>query len=103
MNDEVRAAVLARAKGRCEFDLKPLNAGEVDHMWGRAKAAESVENCWLLCVDHHREKTDNLPSRVAWLEAFSDHCRRHGYGVEGLKAEAKLFYARAKADLWRGL
>lgn len=57
---KVRAAIIARAKGRCErcdAALKP-GEGEVDHILPAALGGEaSIANGRLLCRVCHREKT----------------------------------------------
>lgn len=80
MNQEVRAAVITRANGKCEHCGKPLNGrGELDHFFGRAKAPETLENCWFLALDCGRAKTDNRPDAASWLLAFMRHALHYGY------------------------
>lgn len=90
---EVRAAVVARAGGRCERILgEPGHATgrcgapgvEMDHMHGRARE-ESIESCWLHCVLCARAKTENRPSRAYWLWNFGQHAMAHGYDEQVAK------------------
>jgi hypothetical protein len=94
----VRAAVVARAEGRCERILgEPGNVMgrcnapgvEMDHMHGRARE-ESVESCWLHCVLCARAKTTNRPSRGYWLWNFGIHAAGYGYAGQVAKVEALL-------------
>ncbi len=103
---EIRAAVFARAAGRCECCgqvATPTNPLTVDHFFGRGKAKQSVANCWGLTVLHHREKTDNVPDALSWLRSFISHSRRHDYPQEIRMASALLQKHEAKAELAKGL
>ncbi len=86
----VRAIVFARAGGKCECGcgqaLKAFDPGDLDHFWGRGKAPQSVENCWLLTRQCHRQKTDWYPCRQDWLLAFARHCDKHAYATEAMRA-----------------
>jgi hypothetical protein len=78
---ELRRQLWERARGKCEcggefFDGCELAGAEVDHFFGRAKAEESAENCWLLSPECHRQKTDNKPEAGYWLRRFMAHCNR---------------------------
>lgn len=98
MNADVRAAVLARANGNCEccgISLVTFG-GQLDHFEGR-KVAETVENCWMLSVDCHYQKTQNIPSAAWWAGRFLKHQRKHGYDTS--KTASKLAYAEAKLAL----
>lgn len=79
----LKAALWVRSGGRCECGcgrrLTKWDA-ETDHFWGRAKAAQRPETCWLLAAEHHREKTENRPSRVHWIRKFLVHLEAHGFG-----------------------
>lgn len=91
----IRAEVLKRSNGYCECGCGTvlganLDFGEMDHFWGRGKAPQSVQNCWMLARGCHRWKTDNRPSAVAWLKAFLRHCHSHGYATEAYKAAVRL-------------
>jgi hypothetical protein len=79
MNKQVRADVFERAAGKCEAGSCDRTPEELDHFFGRAKADETVENCWAICREHHREKTDNFPSRAYWLARFGLHSKRCGH------------------------
>ena len=102
---DVRAAVMARANGICEcgcghrldedgFLFRP----EMDHFFGKSRS-ESIETCWLLAAAHHERKTQNFPSRVAWLEKFIEHCQRHGYAEAAACARRDWATAETKAAL----
>lgn len=99
----IRAAVMERAGGRCEhcgWAFQPFNPGELDHFFGRARA-ESVETCWALCRDCHREKTQNDPSAVHWLESFAELAEGLGYTYSAARARDLLRKHEAKASLSR--
>lgn len=88
-----------RAAGRCEacgLLFWPLNAPELDHFWGRGKARQTVENCWLIHRTCHREKTDGRPTAAYWLERFIVHAYNRGYSSEVSKAQARLAFVRAR-------
>lgn len=102
MNADVRQAVLTRARGFCECQCGTrVPPGEVDHFMGRAKAKESIENCWVLTVACHLRKTRNEPSAAEWLRKFIAHTERHGYTEARLAAQHKLLWVEAKADASR--
>lgn len=100
MNKKVRAAVFARAEGVCEcgcgksLDNAPEATGELDHFFGRD--SETVETCWALRRDHHREKTDGFPSAGYWCLLFLAHCRRHRLFDAAEQAQKKLEWHAAK-------
>lgn len=78
----VRALVANRALGYCEACRTfHGDALQMDHFWGRARE-ESVQSCWMLCAECHRDKTENRPSRGAWLGGFSLHCEAMNYGEQ---------------------
>lgn len=89
---KIRAAVFARAKGKCECSCgRSLGeSGHLDHFFGRAKMVESERTTWALCLfcDHH--KTINKPSASFWLRRFRVHAKKHGFTGELERAEAKL-------------
>lgn len=86
-------AVATRAAGMCECGcdralgdvLSFYAAPEMDHFWGRARA-ESVETCWMLRAECHRDKTNNRPDRREWLGRFAQHCLRYEYRTERRRA-----------------
>lgn len=93
----VRAAVFARAKGKCEACCRPLGeSGHLDHFWGRAKAPTNVETCWALCLRCDYEKTNNRPSAINWLRRYWVHCRRYVYPEQCERAEARAEVLKAK-------
>jgi hypothetical protein len=94
----VRAAVFARADGACEACGKFVSpeTGHLDHFFGRAKAVESLENCWALCVPCDDAKTRNAPTAAIWLAAFINHADRYGYTAAIERAFAKLQVLQAK-------
>ncbi len=96
MNKKIRGAVVVRSRGRCEACGAFLSAsgcgdtGHTDHFFGRAKAPESPENCWQLCIACDAKKTTGRPSAAFWLSRFIAHCKRHGFIDEKIRAEVKL-------------
>lgn len=89
---DIYAQVEARAQGRCEACLAPFSKADpqhLDHWRGRGKARQTVENTWMLHKTCHRNKTDNRPDALTWLEKFIAHCTRHGYRPERLVDEAR--------------
>jgi len=96
----VREAVLKRAGGRCEVcqhGLTEFSPAEMDHFFGRGKAAQSVSSCWALCRYCHRSKTDNHPTAGYWLERFAAHCDFYGYAAEAERARSRLAYVDARS------
>lgn len=94
VTEKVRAEVLARSRGCCEACAEPfteLQPFEMDHFFGRAKAAQKASNCWGLCRICHREKTHNRPNAAHWLSLFVRHCERHGYRAEKRRAQDRLY------------
>lgn len=85
----VREAVEARAHGRCEAWGCTAGRMECDHFFGRARH-ESLETCWLLCANHHREKTLNRPDAATWLRIFETHATGHGYAAAARLAKNRL-------------
>lgn len=78
----IRAAVIARANGRCECGCGRFTSygnGEMDHYAGRVRQKQSAEWCWWLHRDCHRAKTDNKPDAMHWHLLFLKHARRHRY------------------------
>jgi hypothetical protein len=100
---EMRAAVVARADGRCECPVNgpdgiercPGYASEWDHFWGRARE-ESVESTWMLCGACHYRKTNNMPGRLAWLARFQFHAREHLYDAQAAKCAAAMALEQAQ-------
>jgi hypothetical protein len=91
----VRAQVAIRAQGVCECGcgrvFTDINGMEMDHFWGRGKVKQSVTNCWALALTCHREKTNNIPSRLHWLQKFQAHCEmRRGYQAEVIKVDKAI-------------
>lgn len=107
---EVYDAVEQRARGVCEcgcggaFGSDLDTMPEMDHFWGRARE-ESVESCWMLRAQCHREKTGNKPDRKTWLKKFYTHCVVFEYSgqlgkcIDKLESERDI--ARA-AEVSRG-
>ena len=66
----IRAAVFDRSVGKgCENCGKRFALLEVDHMLGgsgRRRQRQSVETCWAICQECHRNRTINVPSREFW-------------------------------------
>jgi len=96
----IRDAVMARSRGRCECGcgqvLGQFGDGQLDHFWGRAKAPQSTQNCWMLAETCHRLKTLNKPSAESWLRDFIRHCERHSLLAEVVKARARLAFVLAR-------
>ncbi len=74
---------------------------ELDHMFGRGKGRlpQSVETCWILRADCHREKTNSRPDAATWWRKFMDHCRSHGYAKMADKAHDRMMFVEARASL----
>ena len=92
----IREAVMKRADNRCEcgcglgFEGEAWrsfgNEAEMDHFFPKARTRQTLQTCWALTRHCHRNKTRNWPSREHWLRAFADHCAKHGYSAERIKA-----------------
>jgi hypothetical protein len=100
----VREACCERANGSCEAGrwgapFGPIGccagALQMDHFHGR-KNAESVEDCWMLCMAHHGLKTANHPRRSWWLGAFRSHALFHGYAEQIAKVDRALALEEAQ-------
>jgi hypothetical protein len=63
---------------------------EMDHFYGRARAPQTPETCWLLTRVCHRLKTHNSPDRHAWDDLFRAHCERHGLPFKPRLVKAPL-------------
>lgn len=96
----IRSQVMVRAAGRCECGCgRALDeTAQMDHAFGRAKAPQSIENCWALTLRCHADKTSNRPSAHHWLEKFIRHARGLGPDYDGVavRAENKIAVLRAK-------
>lgn len=102
----VYAAVRERDAGLCTVQLAASVLGEcggalqIDHQWGRGKEPTTLENCRMLCADHHRRKTDSEtkqgPNRILWLHDFREHALSHDYYAEVAKVEGKIALERAQ-------
>ena len=94
----LRASVFERADGECEACGKFVSpeTGHLDHFFGRAKAEETLENCWALCVPCDDAKTRNSPTASVWLSVFATHARRYGYAAVVERACAKVQVLQAK-------
>lgn len=81
MDKQVRNDVFARAIGFCESPICgrsiSTESGHLDHFFGRAKAEETIENCWALCVTCDNAKTGSKPDAMHWLRLFVRHLARH--------------------------
>lgn len=98
----IREAVMARAKGHCEYCGVHHSPLEMDHALGGSsrRVLESVAGCWGLCLVCHRAKTVNAPSAEYWLEKFLKHSSRHGYDAEPQRvARARLGSLEIQAQL----
>jgi hypothetical protein len=104
-----------RCGGRCECgcgavvmrDVLDLNArAELDHVFSRGKGArlpQSVETCWILRADCHRDRHAARPSAESWWEKFIEHCRRYGYTRSIYAASGRLQYVETRSKLGAGL
>jgi 5-methylcytosine-specific restriction endonuclease McrA len=103
---EVYKEVRERDAGLCTVQLAASVLGEcggalqIDHQWGRGKEPTRVENCRMLCCEHHRRKTDSEtmdgPSRLLWLSDFREWAIENSYYAEVAKAEGKIALERAQ-------
>jgi len=94
----VRTRCVERAAGRCECGCGVYVGTEalhLDHFWGRARE-ESIESCWMLAPRCDRDKTENKPTRRAWLAFFAAHCLRNGYREQMLKVDRALILDQAQ-------
>jgi 5-methylcytosine-specific restriction endonuclease McrA len=84
----VRAAVMARADGHCEYcgTDSPVVPLHMDHMFGRIRQPETERTCWALCSQHHDLKTRNFPSAAHWFQHFAFHCESAGFPEEAALA-----------------
>ncbi len=98
MNKLIRAAVFERADGACECGCnRPLlESGHLDHFWGRAKAKESIESCWALCLVCDDNKTNNRPTAIAWCDRFYLHAIKHGYHQQAQLAATRVSWLEAR-------
>jgi len=104
----IREACLRRCGGVCECgcgrDLQLLAVGrvaELDHMFGRGKGRlpQSVETCWILRADCHRDKTLNRPGAASWWRKFADHAFRHDYHRVYHAASDRLRFVEVRSSL----
>lgn len=80
---DVRAAVMARADGNCEYcGSESPTPVHLDHMFGRIRQPETERTCWALCAQHHDLKTRNFPSAAHWFQHFAFHCESCGFEEE---------------------
>jgi hypothetical protein len=87
---DARCTVRTPALGPCSGPL------HIDHHWGRGKAPTLRQNCRRLCLAHDRAKTDNRPTRLAWLLDFRIHAELHGYAEEVAKTDGQIALERAQ-------
>jgi 5-methylcytosine-specific restriction endonuclease McrA len=92
---EVRAAVIERARGKCEACGAWSGQLQLDHFFGRARS-ESPETCWALDGNCHKLKTNNRPSAQRWLTIFADHCLLLGYAEAEARARKRLAFVEAR-------
>lgn len=109
----IREACLKRAAGKCECGcgqyLGPAvgdpaymmltTMPELDHFFGRGRGRppQSVETCWILRADCHREKTNNRPDAATWLRKFITHCERQMATTDDLERGQALYFALCEA------
>jgi 5-methylcytosine-specific restriction endonuclease McrA len=87
----IRTMAVERASGRCEAcgsEFSAFNPAQLDHFWGRGRAAQSIENCWLVHATCHSDKTSNRPSRAHWLFKFLSFANRYDYVEQSAKARS---------------
>ena len=99
---EIRAAILARAGGECEYCgavATAHNPLELDHMFGRIRLPQSTQSCWMLCRLCHRAKTSGDPTAASWFWRFAGHCTKHDYFAEYNLAAKNAEWAIAKSAL----
>lgn len=102
---DIREVCLGRADGWCECgcggavtDAGPSRA-TLDHFFGRGKAPETAENCWILREDCHDMKTRNRPDATTWLRRFAEHCRKYGYARALHKTLARVQFVETRDAL----
>lgn len=63
-----------------------------DRSGGRCEARNSAQRCSFPAahMDHDREKTDNVPSRVHWQETFQWHAIWYGYQAQVDECQAEI-------------
>lgn len=104
---DIRAEVCERAAGQCESCGKWVGEdgadAHLDHRFGRGagRPAESVENCWLLCIACDHSRTTNSPSAAYWWGRFILHAQRYGFTAEAQLADTKLETLKAKGLVTR--
>jgi 5-methylcytosine-specific restriction endonuclease McrA len=89
----IRLQAFSRSGGSCECGCGrtiSFASGELDHFHGKGKVKQALSNVWALTRDCHVAKTNSKPDARWWLEAFIQHCGRHGYKAEAEKAKARL-------------
>ncbi len=78
----IRRRVMLRARGCCEVSGCSRIGISLDH-WlggsGRRREAQAFGNCWLLCAEHDRARTHNLPNAAWWNSEFEKHCAKYGF------------------------
>lgn len=107
MKKSIAEAVLSRADGKCEgcrcalghFDRAP----ELDHFFGRARAADSEDTIWVLCRTCHHNKTNNKPDAERWFRWFLEHCARNSFRDSYECAFRELQWRTAKTEASKGV
>jgi 5-methylcytosine-specific restriction endonuclease McrA len=82
----IRAAVMARAEGRCECcgaEETDFDQLELEHMHGKVRVKQSTESTWAVRHSCHQKKTGWKEGRDVWLERFIAHCRRNNLNGPG--------------------
>jgi 5-methylcytosine-specific restriction endonuclease McrA len=95
----VRSLLVHRAQGACEACGNEDDGLQMDHFWGRAKAPEQEDTCWLLCFHCHDLKTRNHPGAAYWLSLFIEHSGRYGFTDEVERAKARLHFTETRSAL----
>lgn len=108
MNKATYAAAMERAGGRCEnhncrdyFDESLEGRATVDHFFGRAKADDTPENCWVLCWFCHESKGTSKPNAAFWLRRFIEFCAKHHYADAEQRAMKRLEWVHQKSAFVR--
>jgi hypothetical protein len=69
---------------------------EWDHQWGRGAEPETERNTRMICGGHHLRKTDNEPSRLAWILDWRRWAAMRGFTEEVEHADRAAALERAQ-------
>lgn len=78
---ELRAVVMARARGTCEGCCLASKYLQLDHWLGgsRRRRYQTPETTWALCPNCHGQRTRNEPSAAAWNKVRASFCKAKGF------------------------